>query len=267
MKSTGLTHKKHPVGIWYLFAVEVWERFSYYGMRAILVLYLVNYLGFSDTSAYVLYGAYAAIVYMTPVLGAFLADSYLGTKRSLKLGAFIIAIGHILMFAIPDFIHLGLSAIAIGTGFFKANMQNLLGLLYDKEDPRKDVGYTIFYMGVNLGSFISTLLVPAVYTWVSPETGFLTAAFGMLLGLGFFLFGDKRNYFIETRQINVFKFYTTVVMTILSVPLVAMYLYFTEGVGSTTFIISAIALMVIAYIIYKGFRKGGEYFRTLYVVL
>ena len=138
---------KQPKGLWLLFVVEMWERFSYYGMRAILVLYLVDRLGWSDARASRLYGNYTALVYLTPILGGWLADRYIGTRRSLTLGATIIAAGHFCL-AFPGMatFYLGLGLIIIGTGFFKPNVSTMVGQLYGDGDPRRDAGFTIFYM-------------------------------------------------------------------------------------------------------------------------
>jgi len=176
----------HPAGLGLLFAVEMWERFSYYGMRALLVLYLVNALGWADASAYQLYGTYTGLVYLTPMVGGWLADNLLGTRRALVIGGAVIAAGHFaLAFEGMPMFYTGLALIIIGTGFFKSNVSTMVGQLYADGDPRRDAGFTIFYMGINLGAFLGPLV--CAYLAASPRFGwhwgFAAAGVGMVLGL------------------------------------------------------------------------------------
>ena len=172
----------HPRGLGLLFVTEMWERFSYYGMRAILVLYLVNALKWSTASAANLYGTYTMLVYLTPVIGGFLADRLIGTRRSLVIGSIVIALGHFTL-AFPGMtaFYLGLAFIIIGTGFFKANVSTMVGQIYREGDARRDSGFTIFYMGINLGAFLGPLVCG--YLAQSPSFGwhygFAAAGVGM----------------------------------------------------------------------------------------
>jgi POT family proton-dependent oligopeptide transporter len=135
----------HPRGLGLLFIVEMWERFSYYGMRALLVLYLVNKLGWDTARAANLYGTYTMLVFLTPVIGGYLADRFIGTRRSLVIGALFISAGHFTL-AFPDMttFYVGLGLIIIGTGFFKPNVSTMVGQIYREGDPRRDAGFTIF---------------------------------------------------------------------------------------------------------------------------
>lgn len=183
----------HPRGLGLLFVVEMWERFSYYGMRALLILYLVNALHWGVAASAKLYGTYASLVYLTPLIGGYIADRFIGTRRSLVIGGAIIALGHFsLAFdSMPTF-YLGLALIIIGTGFFKPNVSTMVGQLYTKDDGRRDSGFTIFYMGVNLGAAIA----PLVCGWLAEEVGwhygFAAAGVGMVLGLITYLWGVNR---------------------------------------------------------------------------
>jgi POT family proton-dependent oligopeptide transporter len=167
----------------------MWERFSYYGMRALLVLYLVDLhdgFGWSKAGASQLYGWYTALVYLTPVVGGYLADRFLGTHRSLIIGGAVIAAGHFsLALPIQSAFFVGLVLIVIGTGFFKANVSTMVGQLYREGDPRRDGAFTIFYMGINLGAFLGPLVCG--YLAKSPRWGwhygFAAAGIGMVLGL------------------------------------------------------------------------------------
>jgi proton-dependent oligopeptide transporter, POT family len=189
---------KHPKGLYLLFAVEMWERFSYYGMRALLVLYMTKYLLFSTEQAGTVYGWYTGLAYLAPLIGGYLADRYLGQRKCIVIGSIFIAFGQFTL-ATPSLFsfYLGLLLIIIGTGFFKSNISTIVGLLYEQNDPRRDSGFTIFYMGINLGAFFSPLICGTLgekYGW---HYGFAAAGVGMVLGLIFYLLkqheflGDK----------------------------------------------------------------------------
>lgn len=176
--------RDHPPGLFYLFFAEMWERFSYYGLRAMLVLYMTSELLYADEKSYGIYATYTALVYTTPIIGGILADQILGKRRAIILGGILIGLGHLVL-AIPthDLFFYGLAFIISGTGLFKANISALLGQLYHHGDPRRDAGFTLFYVGINVGSFIAPLIcgtVGELYGW---HYGFGLAAIGMLTGL------------------------------------------------------------------------------------
>jgi len=193
------------------FAVELWERFSYYGMRALLVFYLTQHFLFTDADSYLIYGAYTAMVYMTPVIGGALADRYLGARKAVTLGAILLVLGHFGMTiegpvamaatrgAVPTIgrdplylnaFYLSLALITTGVGFLKTNTSTLVGALYAPDDPRRDAGFTIYYMGINIGGAAAPLLcgwLGQVYGW---QYGFGAAGVGMVAGLVAFLRGQ-----------------------------------------------------------------------------
>lgn len=174
----------HPKGLGLLFVAEMWERFSYYGMRALVVLYLTHELSWADADAYRLYGTYTSLVWLTPMIGGYLADRFLGTHRSLVIGGVIIAAGHFTL-AIPSMtaFYAGLGLVIVGTGFFKPNASTMVGQLYAEGDPRRDAGFTIFYMGINLGGFFAPLVCAYLGERVGWHYGFAAAGVGMVLGL------------------------------------------------------------------------------------
>lgn len=182
----------HPRGLFVLFFAEMWERFSYYGMRALLVLYLTKHFIFGDGQANLTYGAYTALVYITPVIGGWLADRYLGGRKAVLFGGILISIGHFCL-AVEgpegatgrylDFFFLGLAFVIVGTGFLKANISAIVGTLYRRDDMRRDPAYTIFYMGINLGAFLGALVCGALGETVGWAYGFGAAGIGMVLGL------------------------------------------------------------------------------------
>ena len=189
----------HPIGLFVLFFTEMWERFSYYGMRAILVLFLTSSLmeegwAWSREDALVLYGWYTGLVYLTPILGGFLADKFLGYRNATILGAFIMTLGHASMALesfTESFFYLGLGLMIVGNGFFKPNISSIVGQLYKVDDKRKDGGYTIFYMGINAGAFLGILLCGYIGEKVGWHLGFGLAGIFMFLGMLQFWFAQK----------------------------------------------------------------------------
>lgn len=180
----------HPSGLFVLFFTEMWERFSFYGMRALLVLFLVSALGIGGwdwprENALALYGTYLALLYLTPIIGGTLADKYLGNRRAIIIGALIMTLGHASMAveASPFFLYLGLGLLVIGTGFFKPNMSSFISILYKDFPEKKDGAYTIFYMGVNAGAFLGIMLCGYLGETLGWSWGFGLAGIFMLLGL------------------------------------------------------------------------------------
>jgi proton-dependent oligopeptide transporter, POT family len=181
----------HPVGLYTLFFAEMWERFSYYGMRALLILYMIKgFLGYSDNKAYGIYGAYCGLVYVTGFVGGMLADRLLGTRRAVVLGGILMAAGHLMMTVERTFaFYIALALLVVGNGFFKPNISTTVGMLYPPGSAKKDSGFTIFYMGINLGAALSPILCG--YLAYNPNWGwhygFGLATIGMLIGLAVFV--------------------------------------------------------------------------------
>lgn len=201
--------KGHPKGIYLLFVTEMWERFSYYGMRALFVLFMTKALLFDKAYGAQIYGSYTGLVYLTPLIGGYIADRYWGNRRSIIVGGLLMAVGQFLMFLSGHFFEsiemakmlmfTGLGFLIFGNGFFKPNISTMVGQLYSPGDSRRDSAYTIFYMGVNAGSFIAPLICgffgdtghPGDFKW-----GFLAACIGMLLGV--VVFSILKNKYLQT---------------------------------------------------------------------
>ena len=188
----------HPRGLFVLFYAEMWERFSYYGMRALLVLYLTKHWLYDDGKANLIYGAYGALVYITPVLGGIIADRYLGQRKAVFFGGVLLAVGHGLMAVegnggqadpIINVFWAALAFIIVGSGFLKANISVIVGQLYNMKDTRRDAAYTIFYMGVNVGAALGTILVGYLGETIGWAYGFGMAGIGMVIGLIIFVVG------------------------------------------------------------------------------
>jgi POT family proton-dependent oligopeptide transporter len=183
----------HPRGLSTLFFTEMWERFSYYGMRAFLILYMTKALGFTDADAGVSYGNYVSAVWLTPILGGLIADRWLGQYRSVLYGGTLIALGHFaLAFPALPFFYAGLTLIVLGTGLLKPNISALVGSLYEAGDERRDAGFSIFYMGINLGAFIGPFIAGGLAEKVDWHLGFACAGIGMLFGLAQYVLGRNR---------------------------------------------------------------------------
>ncbi|RYZ91867.1 MAG: MFS transporter [Proteobacteria bacterium] len=192
--------KSHPKGLYVLFATEFWERFSYYGMRAIFALYMTNMLFNGDKAlASNIYGSYTGLVYLTPLIGGYVADRYWGNRKSIFVGGILMAIGQFLMFFsaslaptnvgfATSMMWTGLAALIFGNGFFKPNISTMVGQLYTDQDVRKDAAYTIFYMGINAGAFLAPLVCGYLGEKVDFKWGFLCAGIGMLIGLVIFYY-------------------------------------------------------------------------------
>ncbi|WFD11668.1 peptide MFS transporter [Tepidibacter hydrothermalis] len=193
--------KKHPPGLYMLFFTEMWERFSYYGMRALLIMYLTTELvkgglGIEKSTAALIYGWFTGLVYFTPIIGGYISDKYLGQRKAITIGGITMALGQVALFSQQSktFLYLGLFLLIIGNGFFKPNISTLVGKLYPDGDKRRDAAFTIFYMGINVGAFLAPLICGtlAESTFAIREGnmivqygfkyGFLAAAIGMVLG-------------------------------------------------------------------------------------
>ncbi|MFY3790705.1 peptide MFS transporter [Ureibacillus sp. MALMAid1270] len=205
--------KKHPPGLYLLFMTEMWERFSYYGMRAILILYLTKSLiegglAMDQGTALMLYGFFTGAVYFTPLIGGYLADRFLGQRLAITIGGITMALGNIALFANQSFaaVYIGLGLIIIGNGFFKPNISTIVGELYGPTDKRRDAAFTIFYMGINTGGFFAPLVIGAITDkWFAVNLGnnlieygykygFLASAIGMIIGQ--ILFNTLANRFL-----------------------------------------------------------------------
>ncbi|MCA1816207.1 MAG: peptide MFS transporter, partial [Acidobacteria bacterium] len=188
----------HPRGLTTLFFTEMWERFSFYGLKALLVLYMTKSvaeggLNFSESYSGLIAATYFSSVYWTPLIGGWLADKIFGARRAVLIGGIIIALGHLSMFfhTLPNF-YAGLILIAAGTGMLKPNVSTMVGGLYSEEDKRRDAGFSIFYMGINLGAFIAPLVCGPLGQKIDWHYGFAAAFVGMTLGIIQYVLGGKR---------------------------------------------------------------------------
>ena len=274
-----LTNRKtHPRALFVLFFAEMWERFSYYGMRAILVLYMTRVLfehlaqADADTRALGIYGAYTSMVYLFPLIGGLIADHIFGFRKAIILGGVLMMCGHFSL-AIEGMalggnvvlFFLSLALIIVGNGYFKPNISSFLGTFYEKDDPRKDGAFTIFYMGVNIGAFLATLTCGYVGEQINWHYGFGLAGIGMALGVIVFWwnakrFGEKglepdpvdaRRPFLAGLSKNQLVF----VGTLLSLPVVAAFLNINRALS---IILGFVAVGVLLFLVLYGAKKAEE---------
>lgn len=270
----------HPAGLFVLFFTEMWERFSFYGMKALLIFYLVKYHLFSDDAGNLLLGSYAALVYAMPVLGGYIADRFLGFRKAITFGAILLVLGHIGMAyegeaaklmangvvqrdeAALQVFYFSLALIILGVGFLKANISSVVGELYKKGDVRRDSGFTIFYMGINLGSMLATI----VCVWLGDNYGwgygFGAAGIGMIAGLITFVLGKKQllgkgepkdpEALAKKNFLGISKEWTIYILSILSLALIWQMVQ-RHSVVEILLMVAGVAAL--AYILYEAFFK------------
>ena len=238
----------NPRSLSTLFFTEMWERFSYYGMRALLVLYLVNSLNYSESEALHIYAVYTGLVYLTPLIGGYLADRFLGTQKSIFIGGLTMMIGHFLM-AFPDYLYLAIGMLIIGNGYFKPNISSLLGKLYKSNDVRRDSGFSIFYVGINVGAFLAPLIVGYVGETINWHYGFAIAGFGMLAGLIQFYYGQnkiiKEDTTQQSRKLKSADWGLITIISLINIPLILLILEVNEVINNYFF---EILLALVAFI-------------------
>ena len=265
----------HPKGLYMLFFAEMWERFSYYGMRALLIFYLTKHWLFADDKANLIYGAYTSLVYITPVLGGYLADRYLGQRKAVLFGGLLLAIGHSLMAvegsggqtdpAINVFWG-ALAFIIVGSGFLKANISVMVGQLYKLTDVRRDGAYTVFYMGINVGAALGTILVGYLGETIGWGYGFGLAGIGMLAGLVVFVLGKPalRGAGEAPRPLaknTEFALYGVGVASVAVIWALVQY----QDVIQTLLIVSGIALL--GYVLFQAFKLDKEPRERIFAIL
>ena len=265
----------HPKGLYMLFFAEMWERFSYYGMRALLIFYLTKHWLFADDKANLIYGAYTSLVYITPVLGGYLADRYLGQRKAVLFGGLLLAFGHSLMAvegvggqsdSTINVFWLALAFIIVGSGFLKANISVMVGQLYKLTDIRRDGAYTIFYMGINVGAAIGTILVGYLGETIGWGYGFGLAGIGMIAGLIVFVLGKKALNGAGEAPVALAK---AKEMSIYGVGIAAVAVIWAlvqyQDVIQTLLIISGVGLL--GYVLFQAFKLDKEPRERIFAIL
>ena len=265
----------HPRGLFVLFYAEMWERFSYYGMRALLVLYLTKHWLFEDGKANLVYGAYGALVYITPVLGGVVADRWLGQRKAVLFGGVLLALGHLLM-AVEgrggqddptiSVFWAALAFIIVGSGFLKANISVIVGQLYRLTDVRRDAAYTIFYMGVNVGAALGTILVGYLGETLGWAYGFGLAGIGMICGLIIFIVGRPALHGRGEAPAALAKGREWTLYGVgVSAVAIAWALIQYQDVIQTLLIVSGVAMLL--YTLYEAFRMPKEPRERMFAII
>jgi proton-dependent oligopeptide transporter, POT family len=265
----------HPKGLYMLFFAEMWERFSFYGMRALLIFYLVQHWAFNDSKSNLIYGSYLSLVYITPVLGGYLADRYLGQRKAVLFGGLLLALGHGFM-AVEgvggqddptiNVFWLALALIIVGSGFLKANISVMVGQLYRLTDMRRDAAYTIFYMGINVGAALGTIMVGYLGQTLGWGWGFGLAGIGMLAGLAVFVLGKKvlLGAGEAPGPLSRQREFTLYGIGIAAVAVMWGLIQY-QDVIQTLLIISGLALL--GYVLYESFKLPKEPRERMFAIL
>lgn len=273
----------HPRGLYVLFSAEMWERFCYYTMRGLLTLYLIKALGQGDIQAFAIYGAYTALVYTAPVIGGQIADRILGYRRAVILGGVMMAIGEFMIcLGNEHAMFLGMGVIIVGNGYFKANISTIVGKLYDEGDPRRDSGFTIFYMGINVGAVGATLIGAPVGESLAGTSlghtgwliGFALAGVGMIAGLGVFILGRSKlegkgephdlKWLTEPWMVGLSRQTWTIIASFAFVPLLYLLL---QHKNIVDIILVVAAVIVVGQLARAAMAEGGRVVRDRMIVL
>ncbi|MGV6845552.1 MAG: peptide MFS transporter [Lutibacter sp.] len=289
--------KSHPKGLYTLFATEMWERFSYYGMRALLTLYLTaelvnNGFGLDREAALEIYAIFTGLVYLTPILGGWISDKFLGQRKTVYIGGLVMAVGQMLL-ASSSFLdhslspenrlflfHYGLGVLIIGNGFFKPNISTVVGEFYNDNDPMKDAGFNIFYLGINLGAILGTFIAGGLGESVNWGYGFLAAGIGMILGVLWLNWRENtlEHYGLPPNTSNGksrldAKDWSTILIYAVSLIIGTLILIYIWGFlpeiarTSITYIGFAAIIITLAYIIFKGTSGSHEWSRMAVIIV
>jgi len=255
-----MSRSGQPKGLYLLFFTELWERFGFYMVQTILILYITKGLAYSDSEAYLFYGTFSSMLFLTPVIGGYFADRFIGFRQAISLGAILLAIGYgVITLDTRPALFLGLSIAVIGNGFFKPNVSSIVGDLYTEDDPRRDGGFTIFYMGINIGALIPPLFAGALvaaYTWGS---GFIAASAGMIVSLITFLGGRSRIGDLgkvpagsPLHRGKKFLFYFLLFIGMIAAVGLMQLLFFFPAEGNLTLIVASLAIIgCVLFFLYK----------------
>ena len=265
----------HPRSLWMLFSAEFWERFCFYGMRALLAVYVADTFfshlpeGEANEQASLTYGGYTAMVYATGILGGFIADRYLGYQRSILLGGALMAVG-MFMLLIPDlqWFLVGLAVIVAGNGLFKPNISTMVGALYRPGDARRDSGFTIFYMGINAGAFFAPILCASIIgARFGNQYGFLTAGIGMILGILVFqiragMLGHIGRPPADRQSLK------PVLIVLAGAVLMVPFIYFLLSKSAVLgYVMVGLMLLLVAYFVVSGLRSGDRIQLQRYIAM
>jgi POT family proton-dependent oligopeptide transporter len=262
MFEVSMLQEKQPRGLYLLFFTELWERFGFYTLQTIIILYMTKALMMSDSKAYLLYGTFSSLLYLTPVIGGYLADRYLGFQRAIMIGGVLLVAGYLLT-AFPSnmLFFLGLSVIIVANGLFKPNVSSILGDLYRLGDPRREGGFTLFYMGINIGSLIPPLITGFLVRHYGWHSGFLLAALGMAIGIITFLVGKSRlracgglpTMSPLHHRLPALKFYGVFLIGLVAAMGIALFLF--HFPAETDILLTVASLVIVLAVVYLMWKE------------
>lgn len=263
---------KHPKQLYLLFFTEMWERFTFYGNRALLIMFMVTQLKFDDVKGNLIYGVHQSLMYALPVLGGFLADRYLGQRRSILWGGVLLATGSFVM-AIP--VHasffIGMAIMIVGNGYFKPNISTIVGSLYKENDSRRDAGFSLFYMGINIGGALGGLICGYVGKEINWHLGFGIAGFFMLAGLLVFY---KKQHILgpigkapASKENNKNSTKRNLLIYGLSLSAVPLFVFILSNYQLYNYIINPFGIVAFVYVLYVGAKSGKENFSKIIAAL
>ncbi|GET49138.1 hypothetical protein RCZ02_19690 [Capnocytophaga felis] len=273
--------KIHPKALFTLFMVELWERFSYYGMRALLILYMTANLidggfQFDDAKAFGIYGAYGALVYLTPISGGYFADKLIGFRKAIAFGAILMAAGQFTLFANNQTtFFIGLALLVVGNGFFKPNISSMIGRFYADGDKRRDGAFTLFYMGINMGAFLAPLTCGAIGENEGWQYGFLTAGIGMLLGFLIFFFAGRTSVFQhvglapdEKPAKNIVSFIPNSILPyVAAAVMIGLSLLLIQHETVVDYMLGGLAVIIIGYLLFQASKMELVAKQRIWVVV
>lgn len=257
---------KHPKALYMLFFAEMWERFSFYGMKALLMVYMVTQLKYEDTKSNLILGSYLALVYALPMLGGLLADKYLGYRKAVIWGGIVMVLGHFVL-AIPSesSFYFGLGCIIVGNGFFKPNISSMVGKLYEEGDPKRDAGFTIFYMGINIGAALGGLICGIIGQKVDWHLGFGLAGIFMILGLVVFILNQHilgevgkptDPDFNKKKSIPMLR--NEHLIYAVSILMIPIFVLLIQNNSVMDYIMSGLSVIALGYLIYVMISSGKD---------
>lgn len=261
---------KQPPGLYLLAMTELWERFGFYSMQTIAVLYMTKGLYFSDHHAYMIYATFGSILYLTPVAGGYVADHYIGFQRAIMIGGSLLGIGYLTV-AVPDahIFFLGMGILVVANGLFKPNVSSIVGELYNKNDPRRDGGFTIFYMGINIGSLIPPLFIGWMIKTYGWHSGFILSACGMVISLLTFHYAKsklglrgalpKHSLLQRIKKLSRGEFYTIFYFMIVVLALLSFGLFYIPELTNLVLLIGSIIIISLLTIIIFRQPKSDRY--------
>ncbi|MEM7121335.1 MAG: peptide MFS transporter [Pseudomonadota bacterium] len=262
--------RKHPKGLYVLFLTEMWERFGFYTLAGLFVLYMTQDLKVSDAQAALLFGAFASILYVTPLIGGYLADRLMGFRSAIMLGALIMGAGYLsLAIGEASLIPVSLAVLIVGNGFFKPNTSALLGHLYDDDDPRLESGFTIFYLGINVGSFTAFLISGWIATQVGYNWAFGLAGIGKLIAFLTFVIGQRwlndvghapHPEVLKERHFGIPVFGLIAIGSVAVAAIAAFFMIHDVVAGE---VLAVVGVLAFAYFIYAGWREGRSVRRRI----